>query len=80
MNGACQTLMVCGVGNFNKIHPRQVSRNYHGKGVCIIVYANSQENPTGKGGLNVDASEIQPVIFYNVKVVVKQQKFTSRPK
>lgn len=80
MNGVCQASMVRGIGNFNKIHPREVSRNFNGKAVCIIIYANSQENQTGKSDLSVNASEIQPLIFYNVKVVVKQQKFNKKGK
>lgn len=74
MQGLCQTQIEKGVGNFSKIHPREVSRSFSAKGVCIVIYATSQQNQSGNQGQTVLASEIQPLIFYNIKVVVKQNK------
>jgi hypothetical protein len=40
--------------------------------------ATSQQSQANEQGLRIQASEIQPFIFYNVKVVVKQNKFLSK--
>lgn len=74
MQGLCQAQIEKGVGKFSKLHPREVSRGFSGKGVCIIIYATSQQNQSVNQGQTILASEIQPLIFYNIKVVVKQNK------